>query len=153
MDPIGFGLENFDPIGRWRTEISGQPVDASGVLTSGEKFNGAAELRTALLKKKDDCVKNLAERMLAYALCDDSGSRKSDAIAAAAASVLVLDRIDGFVYVGAIASAFLLVATSERRAILVRRVVGPAVVVFAAYHAWRVAYYHAILTPAISASG
>ena len=89
--------------------------------------------------------------VLAYALCDDSGSWTSDAIAAVAASVLVLDRIDGFVYVGAVASAFLLVATSERRAILVRRVVGPAVVVFAAYHAWRVAYYHAILTPAITA--
>lgn len=68
MDPIGFGLENFDPIGRWRTEIAGVPVDASGVLTSGEKFNGAVELKAALMKKKDDCVRNLAERMLAYAL-------------------------------------------------------------------------------------
>jgi hypothetical protein len=68
MDPIGFGLENFDPTGHWRTEIAGQPVDASGVLTSGEKFNGAAELKAALMKKKDDCVKNLSERMLAYAL-------------------------------------------------------------------------------------
>src|SRR6185295_14080855 len=43
MDPIGFGLENFDPTGKWRDQIANQPVDASGVLTSGEKFNGAAE--------------------------------------------------------------------------------------------------------------
>ncbi len=68
MDPIGFGLENFDPVGRWRTNIADQPVDASGILTTGEKFTGAAELKVALMKKKDDCVRNLAERMLSYAL-------------------------------------------------------------------------------------
>ena len=68
MDPIGFGLENFDPTGKFRTETGGVPVDSSGVLTTGEKFSGAAELRQALLKKKDDCVRNITERMLSYAL-------------------------------------------------------------------------------------
>ena len=68
MDPIGFGLENFDAVGRWRTEISGQKVDATGVLTSGEKFDGPIEMKSVLLKKKDGVLRNLAERMTAYAL-------------------------------------------------------------------------------------
>jgi hypothetical protein len=44
LDPLGFGLENFDAIGRWRTTIADQPVDATGQMVSGEKFNGPAEL-------------------------------------------------------------------------------------------------------------
>ena len=44
LDPLGFGLENFDVLGRWRDEIKGEPVDASGELTTGEKFAGAAAL-------------------------------------------------------------------------------------------------------------
>jgi hypothetical protein len=68
MDPIGFGLENFDWMGRWRTEDHGKPVDASGELPSGEKFNGPVELRAALLGKKDEFVANLTGRVLGYAL-------------------------------------------------------------------------------------
>ncbi|HWN95441.1 MAG TPA: DUF1592 domain-containing protein [Methylomirabilota bacterium] len=68
LDPLGFGLENFDAIGRWRTEIRGEPVDASGVMPSGEKFNGAAELKGILLARKDEFVRNVTERMLSYAL-------------------------------------------------------------------------------------
>ena len=68
MDPLGFGLENFDAIGRWRTEIGGLPVDSNGVLTTGEKFQGPAELKKILLEKKETFVRNLTERMLAYAL-------------------------------------------------------------------------------------
>ncbi len=68
MDPIGFGLENFDAIGRWRTEAAGSPVDASGILTTGEKFNGPAELKKLMLQRKDEFVRNLTEKMLAYAL-------------------------------------------------------------------------------------
>ncbi len=68
MDPIGFGLENFDPTGKFRAENSGVKVDASGVLTTGEKFTGPAELRAALMKKKDDCLRNVTERMISYAL-------------------------------------------------------------------------------------
>src|SRR5438045_2584995 len=52
MDPIGFGLENFDPVGRWRTTQAGQPVDSAGVLTNGEKFAGPAELKKILLDRK-----------------------------------------------------------------------------------------------------
>jgi hypothetical protein len=68
MDPLGFGLENFDPIGRWRNELAGRPVDAVGTLTSGEQFTGPNELKVILLKKKAPFARTLAQRMLAYAL-------------------------------------------------------------------------------------
>ncbi len=68
MDPIGFGLENFDAIGRWRTDIGGQPVDSSSVMATGEKFSGPVELKQLLLKQKDEFIRNLTEKMLAYAL-------------------------------------------------------------------------------------
>jgi hypothetical protein len=68
LDPLGFGLENFDAIGRWRTTISDQPGDASGQMVSGEMFNGPAELRQLLLKRKDVYARNVTEKMFAYAL-------------------------------------------------------------------------------------
>lgn len=68
MDPIGFGLENFDPIGRWRTEQAGQPIDASGLLPSGEAFRGPRELKAIVMKRKDDFARNLSRKMLGYAL-------------------------------------------------------------------------------------
>ena len=67
LDPLGFGLESFDAIGRWRTEIGGKPVDASGKLTTGEDFTGPAQLKKILIdSKKDLFVKNLVSRMLSY---------------------------------------------------------------------------------------
>jgi cytochrome c553 len=69
MDPIGLGLENFDWMGRWRdTEADGKPIEAAGALPTGEKFKGPVELREALLKHKDDFVRNVAGRILGYAL-------------------------------------------------------------------------------------
>lgn len=68
MDPLGFGLENFDPIGRWRTQIGGEPIDASGALPGGQTFRGPAELKKVLLARKDEFVRNLVERTLGYAL-------------------------------------------------------------------------------------
>jgi hypothetical protein len=69
MDPIGLGLENFDWMGRWRDkEDDGRPIDAMGTLPSGEKFNGPVELRQALLDRKEDFIRNLAGRLLGYAL-------------------------------------------------------------------------------------
>ena len=55
-------------IGRWRTEIKGVAVDSSGVMPSGEKFSGAAELKQILLQRKDEFARNVTERMLSYAL-------------------------------------------------------------------------------------
>lgn len=68
MDPLGFGLENFDPIGRWRTKVGDQLVDASGVLPGGRTFSGPEQLRGVLLERKEEVIRNLSQKMLAYAL-------------------------------------------------------------------------------------
>jgi hypothetical protein len=69
MDPLGFGLENFDVLGRWRTEQGGKPVDSSGVLPSGEKFSGPLELKKILLeKRREEFLRNLSRKALGYAL-------------------------------------------------------------------------------------
>jgi hypothetical protein len=70
MDPIGFALENYDGLGRWR-DVSGapeMPIDASGVLPDGRRFNGPAGLREILLSKQDLFVETFTERLLTYAL-------------------------------------------------------------------------------------
>jgi mono/diheme cytochrome c family protein len=69
LDPPGFGLENYDAVGAWRTKEGDFPIDASSSLPTGESFNGAAELKALLLKtRKDEFVACLAEKMLTYAL-------------------------------------------------------------------------------------
>ena len=69
IDPIGFGLENYDWLGRWRdAEEDGRPVDASGALPSGETFDGPAELRRALLGKQDQMLRHVTGKVLGYAL-------------------------------------------------------------------------------------
>jgi hypothetical protein len=68
MDPLGFGLENFDAVGRWRKELAGEPVDSSGVMPTGEAFKGPAELKKVLLARKPQFVRNLTEKLLGYAL-------------------------------------------------------------------------------------
>lgn len=68
MDPLGFGLENYDPIGRWRETQADQPVDAKGVLPNGESFDGPSELKAILMNRKDAFAKNLSKKMLGYAL-------------------------------------------------------------------------------------
>jgi mono/diheme cytochrome c family protein len=68
MDPLGFALENFDPVGRWRTHDAGTPVDSSGALPSGAKFEGMAGLRELLLQQRDQFASNVTEKLLAYAL-------------------------------------------------------------------------------------
>ncbi len=68
VDPLGFGLENYDAVGRWRDTIGEKPVDNAGTLPGGDKFAGASELKQVIVKRKDDFVHNLAEQMLGYAL-------------------------------------------------------------------------------------
>lgn len=68
IDPLGFGLENYDPIGRWRDKVADVAVDASGELPNGDKFAGSAELKKVLLSRKDEFLRNLVEKMLAYSL-------------------------------------------------------------------------------------
>jgi hypothetical protein len=70
LDPIGFGLENFDAIGRWRDrEENGSPIDASGELPGGKRFSSPKELKVIIAERRDDFARNLVERLLAYALC------------------------------------------------------------------------------------
>ncbi len=69
MDPIGFALENYDAIGRWRTKDAGAVIDASGKLPDGTKFNGPAELKKILLAgHRDEFVTTVTEKLLTYAL-------------------------------------------------------------------------------------
>jgi hypothetical protein len=68
MDPLGFALENFDAIGRWRPTEVGIPIDASGVLPDGAEFYGPAGLRAVLLDKREQVVTTLLEKLLTYAL-------------------------------------------------------------------------------------
>lgn len=69
MDPIGFGMENFDGIGAWREKDEGFAIDPSGELVSGEEFKGPRELGNILLnRKRNDFVRCLTEKMLTYAL-------------------------------------------------------------------------------------
>jgi hypothetical protein len=68
IDPIGFGLENYDMLGRWRAEEAGQPVDARGELPDGTTFDGPQELKQALLRRKDDFVRHLTTKLLGFAL-------------------------------------------------------------------------------------
>ena len=68
IDPLGFGLENFDAVGRWRDEEAGVPVDATGTPPGGVTFDGPEGLKRYLLGRKEDFVRNLAGKMLSYAL-------------------------------------------------------------------------------------
>ncbi len=70
LDPIGFGLENFDAIGRWRDkDESGGPIDAVGELPGGKRFSSPKELKAIIAARKDELARNLTEKLLAYALC------------------------------------------------------------------------------------
>lgn len=69
MDPLGFGLENFDGIGAWRDKDGAFPIDPSGELGNGESFLGPGELKALLLKRKrNEFIRCLSEKMLTYAL-------------------------------------------------------------------------------------
>lgn len=71
MDPIGFALENFDPIGRWRDKDGSQPVVNTGKLPDGTELKGVETLKQVLLQRKEMFVRNLVEHMLTYALGRD----------------------------------------------------------------------------------
>jgi len=68
MDPIGFAMENFDAVGRWRERDGDQAIDATGVFPDGTKFNGIAGLKKELLRQPEQFVGTIAERLLMYAI-------------------------------------------------------------------------------------
>ena len=67
MDPLGFGLENFDNLGRWRDSDKGVALDTTGTLPSGESFTGPEGLKNILMGRKDQVMKHLARKMTGYA--------------------------------------------------------------------------------------
>ena len=68
MDPIGFAMENFDAIGRWRDRDAGNPIDASGVFPGGEKFDGMAGLKASLLSHPEEFVSTITEKLMMYGI-------------------------------------------------------------------------------------
>jgi hypothetical protein len=68
MDPLGFSLENYDAIGTFRTKADGLPVEASGSLPDGTKFEGLDGLRSVLHGRRDEFIATVAEKLLTYAL-------------------------------------------------------------------------------------
>jgi hypothetical protein len=68
MDPLGLGLENYDPTGQWRDSYGKVKIDASGITAEGEKFNGPQELREILVKDKKRIARNFSTKMFSYAL-------------------------------------------------------------------------------------
>lgn len=70
LDPIGFGLENFDAIGQWRNQDdAGGSIDAAGELPGGKHFTSPKELKAIIAARKNDLARNVTEKLLAYALC------------------------------------------------------------------------------------
>ena len=68
MDPLGFSLENFDALGKWRTESDGAPIDAAASLPDGTQFEGISGLRQLMESHKEDFVRTFAEKLLEYAI-------------------------------------------------------------------------------------
>ena len=68
MDPLGFALENFDAVGRWRARDLGKTVDVSSELFDGTKIDGAVDLRRSVLRRSDVFVSTMSEKLLTYAL-------------------------------------------------------------------------------------
>jgi hypothetical protein len=68
MDPVGFSMENYDAVGRWRNAEDGVPIDASGGLPDGSKFEGVAGLQQALLSRPEVFAGTFTEKLMTYAL-------------------------------------------------------------------------------------
>ncbi|NND99729.1 MAG: DUF1592 domain-containing protein [Pirellulaceae bacterium] len=68
MDPVGFALENYDAVGRWRLFEDGQAIDSSGALPDGQEIDSVAQLEAGIMKRPDLFVATLTEKMLTFAL-------------------------------------------------------------------------------------
>jgi len=68
MDPVGFALDNYDAVGRWRVTEASQPIDAAGGLPDGRQFVGVAGLEQAVLERPEQFVQTLTEKLLTFAL-------------------------------------------------------------------------------------
>jgi hypothetical protein len=68
MDTLGLGMENYDPIGRWRENENGRRIDVAGILPTGEKFSTPGQLKKILAGCKDDFARAVTEKMVVFAL-------------------------------------------------------------------------------------
>jgi hypothetical protein len=80
IDPLGFSLENYDVIGRWRTADDGGPIDASAKMVSGRTFTGPQGLRQMLLERKEEFAQATLEKLMTYALGRELDARDQPAI-------------------------------------------------------------------------
>ncbi len=102
MDPIGFAMENFDAVGRWRDHDNGSAIDVSGRFPDGTAFDGMAGLKKVLLGEKNQFVTTVAEKLLMYALGRNLQSYDQPAVRAivhqsAAANYTLASLVDGVV--------------------------------------------------------
>ena len=97
-DPVGFALENYDAVGRWRTLEAGEPIDPSGTLFDGTDFRGVAGLQNAILKRPELFITTLSEKLMIFAIgrgvayYDAPALRKIVRDASAAGLPLFVDR-------------------------------------------------------------
>jgi hypothetical protein len=80
LDPLGFGLENFDAVGAWRDRDGELPIDASGMLPDGRPFHGPGELITALAERPDDFARCLTQKLFTYGLGRSLGPADRSAV-------------------------------------------------------------------------
>lgn len=80
MDPIGFSLENYDAIGRWRSSDAGSPIDAAGQLMDGSPVDGPVTLRAAVVKNPEIFLRTMTEKMMIYALGRGLGAHDMPAL-------------------------------------------------------------------------
>lgn len=67
MDPLGFGLENYDVLGRWRDQLNGHPLDTTGTLPTGESYEGVGGLKKILLERKEKIMRHMVRKMTGFA--------------------------------------------------------------------------------------
>jgi hypothetical protein len=90
--PLGYALENFDPIGRWRTRDQAGPVDASGTFVDGTPTNGVVDLRNVLLQRPDAFRTTLTEQLVAYAAAASAEAGRPVGVSRMTADTLVRAR-------------------------------------------------------------
>jgi hypothetical protein len=112
MDPLGFSLENFDALGKWRTISDGAPIDASASLPGGSRFQGATGLRHFLLTHRDDFVRTFTEKLLAFAVGRGTESYDLPAVRAIASGAAADDHRWSSIILGIVQSTPFAMSTS-----------------------------------------
>jgi hypothetical protein len=105
MDPLGFGLENFDVLGRRRDTDGGQPIDSKGTLPSGETYTGPAGLKQVLLGRKDAVIRHLARKLTGFAFGREL-NRQDECVIDAAMEALKKNDYRASVLIEVIATSF-----------------------------------------------